>query len=190
MGRSIFFLFTVGLVCSNFDIATSAPAVINDSGTILVARLFSDACLPRIGKPNEVRAWATAKGFPEIKKNELLDALVGPGGKGAAWLVPTSDQNAHLALSIRGQTEGCAVWAEQADPDQARAYFSNMVEGIARPGITVKREPDQSSPLGRAIMYEVGDSNRLLAYEFLLIISEKPGTLFRVNMQVSSVAWH
>jgi hypothetical protein len=54
-----------------------------------------------------------------------LEVFVGKGGKGAAWEVPAKLGN--FALSIRGTTEACAVWARGADPEAVQSLFKAII---------------------------------------------------------------
>src|SRR5262249_39406060 len=64
-----------------------------------------------------------------------LNVFVGAGRNGAAWTVPSSVGS--FALSIRGSTEACAVWAKAAGPGDVEALFRKIVEGAAGPGVDV-----------------------------------------------------
>lgn len=158
-----------------------------------IIQLFLDACVPNMGKPDGVRAYAAAHNLTVITDKTLLGAFVGPGPHGAAWLVPSAPPQ-HYALSIRGTTEACAVWAAQADPQATETQFTKIVEGTARPGIEVKKDSVKTQPnqfgLGKYVMYHMLSPTSGQGFEFTLIINDHSGGLFQASVQVSRVAPH
>ena len=163
------------------------PPVSHDPQVADATRLFSQGCVDHIGDPGGTRAWADGQGFPRIGPGPLTEVLIGPGDKGAAWMIP--GEGPHLALSIRGRTEACAVWAERADPVEATTIFRRIMAGTERPGVRVERQPDatRTTPYGalRTEMYQVSGNQPGRALVFTLITVERPGGVFQVNMQVA-----
>jgi hypothetical protein len=86
-----------------------ASAAGADPAANVLVKLFMDVCIPDVGQPQKVRAWAEEHHLQEVTSQIALDLFVGPGGKGVAWTVPSTIGS--FALSIRGKTEACAVWA-------------------------------------------------------------------------------
>src|SRR5262249_9566055 len=128
-------------------IASGSAKAADDRAAFLV-KLFTAVCVPNMGNPDGVRAWATEKNLAQIQAPEPLAIFVGQGSKGAAWALPTRYGN--FALSIRGTTEACAVWAQAADPTEVEAAFKTIVEGVKRPAIKIRIDKDTSaaSPVG------------------------------------------
>lgn len=150
----------------------SPQASAEDAAASFLVKLFSNVCLPDAGHPEKVRAWASEMKLSEVTTPAALDIFVGPGGKGAAWAVPTSIGS--FALSIRGTTEACAVYARAADPTEVERYFRKIMEGIARPGITVTVAKDSTEPGAHG-------SVRLLSYAVSAADNHGPGFLYTLT---------
>ena len=107
----------------------SFSARAEDAKANTVLRLFIDACIPGMGQPDKVRAWATEQHLQEVTAPAALGVFVGAGTKGAAWAVPSPTGD--FVLSIRGTTEACAVWARAADPGEVAAGFMGLfISGV------------------------------------------------------------
>jgi hypothetical protein len=100
-------------------------------------------CVPNLGQPLKVREWARERSLGEIQNPTALGVFVGPGDKGIAWAIPTAEGN--FALSIRGTTQACAVWARSASPKEVLIWFNELIEGVRRPGIEVTVDKDTVS---------------------------------------------
>ena len=166
------------------------PAAASDPAAAFLTRLFTDACIPSIGHPEKERDWAEQHHLAQIQNAAALNVFVGPGDKGAAWAIPAAEGS--FALSIRGQTQGCAVWARTASPAEVTANFKTIVEGVRRPGIEVTIDQDRTSPspVGEAhsLVYDVGGPNAPIIYVFTLLTAERPGGAFQDSMQVARMA--
>jgi hypothetical protein len=167
---------------------TSTTALANDASAAFVTRLFVNACVPNVGKADNVRAWALRKKLTEVTQPSALEAFVGPGSGGAAWAVPASF--GIFALSIRGTTHACAVWARTADPVEVEANFKRILEGISRPGLVVKVVKDDKAPgpigLIHTLIYSVsseGDDDH--GYLYTLQTAEKAGGAFQATLQAA-----
>jgi hypothetical protein len=101
-------------------------------------------CIPNLGQPTKVREWAQERHLGEIQNPLALHAFVGSGDKGAAWAIPVAEGN--FALSIRGTTQACAVWAQAADPGEVLVLFKQITEGVGSPGIEITVDKDTVSP--------------------------------------------
>lgn len=154
----------------------------DDVGASFLVRLFNQACVPNLGKPDAVREWAAAHHLTPVASPLALNVFVGPGGKGEAWFVNAPNAQG-FALSIRGSTQACAVWARAADPQAVEAAFVKEVEGSARPGLEVKRDNDRTvpSPVGPAktMSYHVVNSVSHAGFEFTLIVAERLADPFK-----------
>jgi hypothetical protein len=166
----------------------SRTALADDAPATFMTRLFVDACLANVGKPEKVRAWALKKKLTEISTPSALGVFVGPGNGGAAWAIPTSFGS--FALSIRGSSHACAVWARTADPREVEANFKKILDGVARPGLVVKIVKDENvqGPIGqiRTLIYSVssaGDDEHGGLYT--LQTSEKAGGAYQATLQAA-----
>jgi hypothetical protein len=178
--RGVFFAFIVSAIAP-----FSARA--GDPKANALLRLFSEACVSSMGQPDKVRAWATEQRLQEVTAPAALGVFVGAGTNGAAWEVPSLLGS--FALSIRGITEGCAVWARAADPDDVAAGFKQLMEGVGRPGLDVGVESDTttSTPVGqaRSLVYHVWVSAGKYGYAFSLLTAERAGGAFQASIQVA-----
>ncbi len=160
----------------------------NDPAANFVTKLFIDACIPNLGRPDQVRAWAVARHLPEIRSQAALDVFVGSGDSGAAWAVPS--ELGQFALSLRGKTQGCAVWARAADPTAVRAYFIRIIDGVKRPGIEVSQLSDTSTatPNGqaRSLAYNVTTPGAQGSFVFMLLTAERAGGPFQVSIEAAA----
>jgi hypothetical protein len=175
----------IGLLLCFAQRATAA----DDRATFLV-KLFNAVCIPNMGNPEGVRAWSAAKHLGQIEAAAPLGVFVGPGANGAAWAIPTSFGK--FALSIRGKTEGCAVWAQAADPAEVEADFKIIVTGVQRPGIKVRVDSDTSTdtPVGRArtLVYSVIAPGAPTGFEFTMLTAERAGGGFQASIQVAKAS--
>ena len=166
---------------------TAPFAWANDPGANLVTKLFIDACVPNMGHPEKVRAWAEANHLQPVTNPAALGVFVGPGGKGAAWAVPSNSGS--FALSIRGTTEGCAAWARTADPQEVEAKFKVLVEGVKRPGLELRVDHDKTTPTpvgkAHALVYNVSAVGAHTGFEFTMLTAERPGGAFQASLQVA-----
>ena len=91
------------------------PAPADGPPASFLVQLFMNVCIPNIGQPEKIRAWANEKHLQEVTSPAALDVFVGPEDKGGdAWAVPSAFGS--FALSIRGTSQACAVWARAANP--------------------------------------------------------------------------
>jgi hypothetical protein len=166
----------------------STTAAAHDSSSSFVTQLFINVCIPNVGQPQNVRAWAREKKLVEVTAPAALEVFVGAGEGGAAWAAPTSFGS--FALSIRGKTHACAVWAREADPVEVEGYFRKILEGVARPGLVVKAVKDDNVPGPNGVIHtlvysvsSVGDDARGNLYT--LQTAEKTGGAFQATLQAA-----
>lgn len=154
--------------------------------------MFIDVCVPNLGLPTHVREWAEAHHLVQIQNPVALGLFVGPGDKGAAWTIPSAVGS--FALSIRGMTQACAVWARIADPTEVQTNIKAVVEGVKRPGInvTVDKDTVSPSPVGQAhaLVYNVSAPNAPTSFEFTMLTAERPGGAFQASMQAAKAGVH
>jgi hypothetical protein len=168
-------------------LALARPAAAADPAAQFITKLFIDVCVPNLGRPAAVREWAQAHRLPQIESQAALGLFVGSGTNGAAWAVPAPQGT--FALSIRGTTQACAVWARTADPSEVLTNFQKVIEGVRRPGITVSVQKDETSPSpsgdARALIYNVGAPNAPSGFLFTLLTAERPGGAFQASMRAA-----
>lgn len=161
-----------------------------DDKAAFLVKLFQAACIPNVGNPDGVRTWAIEKRLSQIDAPDSLQVFVGPGGKGTAWAVPT--QYGSFALSLRGKTQACAVWAQAADPTEVEADFKVIIDGVKRPGINIRVDKDETveTPVGRArsLVYNVVAPGAPFGFEFTMLTAERPGGAFQASLQVAKTA--
>jgi hypothetical protein len=151
-----------------------------------MVRLFITACIPNVGQPEHVRAWAADQHLEAIRNPIALNVFVGSGGNGAAWVVPSALGS--FALSIRGSTEACAVWAKAASPGDVETLFRRLVEGAARPGVDVSivKETRDQSPFGtiHTLIYSIsGTEKQRAGLLYTMQTTEHAGGPFQVSLQ-------
>lgn len=163
------------------------PATAADPAAQFVTKLFINACVPNLGRPAKVREWAQAHRLAQIDRPAALAVFVGYGANGAAWAIPAVQGS--FALSIRGTTQACAVWARAANPDEVLANFRKLMKGIKRPGINVTVEKDETSPSpsGKAhvLIYSAAAPSMPTRFLFTLLTAERSGGAFQASMQAA-----
>jgi len=168
------------------------PAEAIDPAAEFLTKLFMNVCVPNLGQPAKVREWAEQHHLAQIQNPAALGLFVGSGGKGAAWAVPAADGS--FVVSIRGETQACAVWARTADPREVITNFKRIIEGVKRPGIQVSIDKDtvSPSPVGeaRALVYNVTAPGAPTSFEFILLTAERPGGAFQASMQAAQAGAH
>jgi hypothetical protein len=167
-------------------------AAVADPAAEFLTKLFITACVPNLGQPAKVREWAQGHQLAEIQNPVALGLFVGPGDTGAAWALPSAQGS--FALSIRGKTQACAVWARAADPKETLALFRKLIEGVKRPGIeiTVDKDTVTPTPVGdaHALVYNVTAPNAPTSIEFTLLTAERTGGAFQASMQAAQAGPH
>ena len=172
----------------------ASPARAGDYNAEAAFRLFTATCVRSLGLPAEVRTWAAESRLAPIPEPSALSTFVGPGPKGAAWVLP-SPNNRRFTLSIRGGTGTCAVWAEAGDPETAEELFRKMVEGAKRPGVDISTESDEhfTTSTGKARLLTMGVADTTgEGYQFTLMAGDRTGTFFsgapvQLSMQMTRV---
>lgn len=174
-------------VATIFIVLGAIPVRASDPAANFLVRLFSEVCVPNMGQPGKVRDWANQKRLTSVSNLTALQVFVGKGDKGEAWFVPSKIGN--FALSIRGTTEGCAVWAREANPAESEALFRKIVEGVKRPGLEVAILDEKKVPTSvgeaRSLVYGIRPAAGQSGFAFTLLTSEKPGSVFQASMQVA-----
>jgi hypothetical protein len=163
-----------------------------DPGASFAIQLFGQACVPYLGLPAKIRAWAAQHQYPEIRDQRALALFVGEGNKGAAWSVRTASGD--FVLSIRGKTEGCAVWARKADPVQIEANFKEVIKFVSVPGVVVTVDQNSLRPSPHGVLhtldYNVGVPHAPTTLEFTMLTVDRPGGPFQASMQGAVAGAH
>jgi hypothetical protein len=171
--------------------ATPQSAIADDASANFLLRLFMSVCIPNVGQPEKVRAWAAEKHLQEITNPVALHIFVGSVGKGVAWAVPSAFGS--FALSIRGETEGCATWARVADPAEVEGYFRKIVEGAARLGVEVSvvkdtRDPSPSGTVHTVVYSVSGTDKEKGGFLYTMLTAERSGGPFQASLQAARFA--
>lgn len=168
-------------------VGASTSARADDPNANFVMRLFIDACVANMGQPDKTRAWAAERHLQEVSSPAALEVFVGSGAKGSAWAVPSPLGS--FALSIRGTTEACAVWARTADPTEVSAGFKQLIEGVKRPGLDVGTDSDTSAStpagLARSLVVHVWPASGPAGFAFTMLTAEHAGGPFQASMQMA-----
>jgi hypothetical protein len=172
-------------------LAVVQPATAADPAAQFLTKLFRTVCLPSLGQTIKVREWAQERHLQEIQNPTALNVFVGSGDKGGAWAVPAAEGS--FALSIRGATQACAVWARAADPGEVQVLFKQTIEGFKQPGIEVTTYQDivTPSPSGEAhaLVYNV-TAPTPISLVFTLLTAERTGGPFQASMQAAKAGAH
>jgi hypothetical protein len=167
------------------DAAQPAPDGPPPTPAAFLTKVFTDACLPNLGNPAAVQAWATAHELTEIKDPAAVAVFVGSGGTGAAWGISTPIGD--FVLATRASTQACAVYARAADPAKVEESFTTLVKDGMRPGLTMSTDTDTytPSPYGQVhtLAYTITAASAPTSLHFMMIAVEKPGGGFQATMQ-------
>jgi hypothetical protein len=172
-------------------VMAAQPANAEDARADFMTQMFVNACLPHLGDSAGVRAWAEGQHLPQIESPSALDIFVGPGGQGAAWAVHNTTGN--FALSIRGKTHGCTVWAQSVEPEQVEADFKSMLAAVqaAAPGADLRTDKDTTdqSKAGavHSLAYNLQSSSpgASRSFEFMMQTAEHENAAFQASIEVA-----
>lgn len=160
----------------------------NDYNAEVTFRMFTATCMRRLGKADDIMAWARQVRLTAVNDPQALATFVGAAGtsaaqgstKGGAWILP-SPNDRKFTLSIRANTKTCAVWAEAGDPATAEYLFKKLIEDSKRPGTEIATDDDQSfttaSGKSRLLTMSVTDASGE-GYQFTFMGGDKSGTFF------------
>jgi hypothetical protein len=184
------FIRTAAAVVALSAIVQSATDA--DPAAQFLVKLFTTVCIPNLGQPTKVREWAQEHHLQEIQNPVALDIFVGSGDKGGAWALPSAEGS--FALSIRGTTQACAVWARAVSPGEVLVLFKQIIEGVKRPGIEITIDQDRvtATPSGEAhaLVYNVTAPDAPTSFEFTLLTAERTGGPFQASMQAAKAGPH
>jgi hypothetical protein len=184
------------LTCCALLAYLAPSATFADTNANVLIQLFNSACVQNMGHPDDTRRWAADNHLTALTHPDALKLFVGdnPVGKGAAWNVPSATAS-RLALSLRGMTEACTVYAEQADAGALEKMFLQEIIQTTRPGIEVRKDSEkiEHTRVGTAkqlvyIVTKTGLADK--GYEFILTTAEHPGGPYQASIQVAPVSLH
>ena len=174
----------LGLICA---LLQSQPAAAGEPAADFLTKLFLEVCVPNMGRPDKVRAWANERRLGPVTNPASVSVFVGPGDKGGAWALPAGVGN--FAVAIRGQTEACTVWAQSASPGDVEINFKKLMEGVNRPGLKMKVERDATAPTpvgqARPLVYSLFANDARQGFAFTMLTAERSGGPFQATLQVS-----
>jgi hypothetical protein len=108
----------------------------------------------------------------------------------AAWRVPGPGTQ-WFALSLRGAIGACAVWAQEADPQQVLSAFLKGVAEPTNPAATVSKvgEKTSTTPFGALTMllYLI-EGKAPGGFLFTVLTSERPGGAFQAPLRVAPIS--
>lgn len=164
------------------------PPGANDYNAEVTFRMFTATCMRRLGKADDIMAWARQVRLTPVNDPQALATFVGAAGtssaqgsaKGGAWILP-SPNDRKFTLSIRATSKTCAVWAETGDPATAEYLFKKLIEDSKRPGTTIATDDDQSfttaTGKSRLLTMSVTDTAGE-GYQFTFMGGDTSGTFF------------
>ena len=154
----------------------------DDANAGILIKMFGEACAASLGRPDDARAYVEKNKLAPVTGPAMLKLMAGEGEAGAAWSARNPATRKNFAVSIRGETQTCAVWAETVDPAQLEAMFRRLVEAVTRPGVTVALEKEDAVPTktgtGKLLAYRVTNAAAQNHWLFAMIAADKPGSLF------------
>lgn len=157
-----------------------------DPQTATLVRLFTEVCVPNMGRPSQIRAWASARQLREIDDPPTLETLVGPDRRGEAWAVPTPEGK--FALGIRGPAQACFAWAASAVPQEVEGAFRQIMRGVERPGLVITEQANKTvvTPGGpaRVLAYDVSRADSPQSFVFVMTTA-KHGETFQASISVA-----
>lgn len=128
--------------------------------TDLALRVFFDLCARHPTDEAARIAWLRRSNFAPMPPGPATPAL--PGHPGTTWMrmdPPSVAVPMAVVTSATGWT-GCAVLGPLSDPERAAVGFARLAEGLARPGLLVRKDRDEARPMGgrpgRFLLYRVG----------------------------------
>jgi len=102
--------------------------------------VFLTTCLKHYGKPDALRADLDQRRLPQVPAQYASFFL--NGKEGHAW--SATNPMGEYVISLRADGV-CAVFARRAKDTEVQKLFATLVEGLAIPPMTVKKEEDKSS---------------------------------------------
>jgi len=82
-----------------------------------------------------------------------MAAQLSPDGKRSVWLLPQPDTG--VAALTQPDGLACSVYLQRGDSVKLTADFVSLIEGVARPGVVVKKAVDWTTGATTNLTYRV-----------------------------------
>ncbi len=127
--------------------------------TALAIRVFRDLCMANPTREDARQVWLQKMGFQRV--SAPLASVHLSAGPGTVWLRPDpAPVGFPIVVVTRPSGIQCEVRSPVAEPDSAAQAFADAVQGIATPGLVIRKDADsQSHPAGgpgRYVAFRVG----------------------------------
>jgi hypothetical protein len=160
------------------------PPLMDDAGI----RTFLQACA-HIGDLSATDSYLRGAGFTPAPQDFAARLL--KGGTGDVWLMPLPDR---VAIVTQPDGQLCRVYIQGGDADKEEKYFVRIIEGLARPGLSVTKTSDQKISSGKwpthylayrvgAKPAKIGATDRL----FSIGVTDSPGAPLSTIMTAAAV---
>jgi len=150
-----------------------------------IGDLFADTCMKHFYSQDALRKVMSDTDAPEASPEKAAFFLGGKPGK--AWFV-TGPSTAYV-VALRDDTV-CAVFAQRANADQARAGFAALVSTAPEPLVAVVQDADAFGPNDshtRTAAYSWSRPEDKVELLFVLTTSESPDATVQAMASMSLV---
>ena len=117
--------------------AQANPTSATDPGADYLTKLFTNACIPNIGRPDGVRAWAAQHHLAEVQNPAAVSVYVGAGEGGALWAVPSTSGMFALSVSHRRDRRAEQRHVHYADQRAGGRTLSGDAPGGEGEGVAI-----------------------------------------------------
>ena len=156
-----------------------------DPASERLVKLFRDACLPNIGRPDMVAKWAERQQFERIDNPQAIFLFVGKQSPGNAWIVP--DPAGRFMLVTRAFPPSCVAYALEARAGEVESGFAAIVKERTKPNSEPRLEQEKliTTSRGRvhSIVYRFPAADGLPDYALTSAVAERPGGPFMGMLQ-------
>lgn len=153
MSRKNSLFHAMTLVLLSMSSVSGAQSGVNaassEAQSDLATRLFWEVCFGSAGDENGARNWVRSHNLRLVDPASAAKVLNGKPGE--VWLATSSVGDFVVILNSPRE---CSVWARHANSDLSMQQFQKLVHGVARPGLTVKKNVDAQLS-GRAANYRM-----------------------------------
>lgn len=127
--------------------------------TTLAMRVFRDLCIANPTNEDARRTWLQTMGFQMAPRQIASIHLT--SGPGTVWMRPDPPPVGFpIAVVTRPSGVQCEIRSPLAEPDSAAREFTEVVQGLATPGLVIRKDADeQTHPAGgpgRYVSFRVG----------------------------------
>jgi len=150
------------------------PASQREEQADYATSLFMDACVGHIAKPGDLARWIEERRLPTVEPD--LAAKILTGGPGQVWSAAGPiGQFFLIVVPINPSLNQCSVWAHRADAERLTGHFERLLQGTARPGLSVTTVADEpiEGPGGayRQLIYNLVRDGAELGWVFVAVTS-------------------